>query len=448
MINRVLERDFVLENAEAVRAELARLAAEEGAPDDGRAEYARGELGKSLEGEESAGEEEPGKAWVPRDGALSLLQTVMEEQIRERHGERLVDGPADWFVATRDVAHDDLEDPDDFTKQDLGWVTNTARALATRLWRGRHPFVSAELPPEAPLAADARVILISDWATGGSAAREVADLARTELESAGDREAHVIHLGDVYYAGEEWEVQERFLDHWPVELGEEGRYRSWAVMGNHDMYAGGHGFYECMLLDPRFAGQRTEDGQGISYFALSNRHWQILGIDTAWDDHLVPHLGHHGFLKDPQDRWIADRVRAARETDQRTMLLSHHQFYTTHADRDDQGPAKRAKGNLPEKLQPAFDAGGIDAWFWGHEHRCQTFAPRPEVRYSACVGHGAMPEAVGGGEAEPGGWEFDEGGAEWRWCGLAVLDFKEEAVQVKYVFANAGEFDRDVLPVS
>jgi len=444
MINRVLERDFVLEKAAAVRAELARLAAEEGAADERRAEYAYRELEKSLESEKSVGGEEPGKAWVPRDAPLSLLQTVMEQQILERHGELLVDGPGDWLVATQDVAEDDLDEAHDFTAGDPGWVTDMARALATRLWRGRHPFVEAESPPEAPLAVNARVILLSDWATGGRAAREVADLARAEIGSAGAAEVHVIHLGDVYFAGEEREVQERFLDCWPVALGEEGRYRSWAVMGNHDMYAGGHGFYECMLMDPRFAGQRTQDGQGISYFALSNRHWQILGIDTAWDDHLVPHLGHHGFLKDPQGRWIADRVRAAREANQRTMLLSHHQFYTTHADRDDQA---RAEGNLPEKLQPAFDAGGIDAWFWGHEHRCQTFAPRTEVRYSACIGHGAMPEAVGGGTPEAGEWEFDEGGAEWRWCGLAVLDFREEAVEVKYIAQNAGHFESDFLPV-
>jgi len=446
MINRVLEREFVLKEAEKMRDELARQAAEEGAGDEGRSANARDALDRAIEAEQAAasgaGE---GEAWVPRDAALSIVQTVAEEQIRRRHPERLVDGPEDWIVATQDVRDDDVEGSNDFTTTDLEWVTETAKAFARRLWRWTDEFVETVSPPAATLGERARVVLISDWATGGEAAQAVADIARAEIESARDRDVHVVHLGDIYYTGDEAEVQNWFLEPWPVQPGEEDRYHSWALIGNHEIYSGGHGYYGTLLADPRFAGQHTKDGKPISYFSLSNRYWQILGIDTASDDDLGLFTGRAGFLRDPQDKWIAERVRSAHETGQRTMLLSHHDYLRVE---EPGGKAELAAGNLSEKLAPAFEAGGIDAWFWGHDHVCKTFAGRREVRYSACVGHGAIPKAKGEPVAEPGEWEFVEGGSQWRWCGLVVLDFAREHVDVRYVANSVGPHDDDVLPVS
>jgi hypothetical protein len=289
MINRVLEREFVLKEAEKMRDELARRAEEEGAGDEGRTEYARDALGRAVEAERATGSGAgEGEAWLPRDAALSVVQTVVEEQIRKRHPERLVDGSEDWIVATQEVSDADSEDSNDFTGTDPGWVTETAKAVIARLWQGTHKFLETETPPAAKLGDRARVILISDWATGGVAAEAVADIARAEIESADDRDVHLVHLGDIYYTGDEEEVHKRFLDPWPVKPGEEDRYRSWALIGNHEMYSGAHGYYKTLLADPRFAGQRTEEGEPISYFSLSNRHWQILGTDTASDDHRGP----------------------------------------------------------------------------------------------------------------------------------------------------------------
>lgn len=445
MINRVLEREFVLKEAEKMRDELARQSAEEGAGDEGRAANARDALDRAVEAERAAGSGAgKGEAWVPRDAALSIVQTVAEEQIRRRHPERLVDGRDDWIVATRDVREDDVEGSDDFTTTDPEWVTETAKAFVARLWRGTHEFVETESPPAATLGDRARVILIGDWATGGAAARAVARIARAEIESAGDFDVHVVHLGDIYYTGDEEEVRDRFLEPWPIERGEEDRYSSWALIGNHEMYSGGHGYYRTLLADPRFAGQRTEDGEPISYFSLSNPHWQILGIDTASDDSLGLFTGHAGFLRDPQYKWIAESVRSGSEKGQRTMLLSHHGYLTVE---EAGGKAELAKGNLSEKLAPAFEDGVIDAWFWGHDHVCKTFAERPEVRYSACVGHGAIPKAMGDQVAEPGEWEFVTGGSQWRWCGLVVLDFDHQHVDVRYVANSVGQHESEVLPV-
>ena len=47
---------------------------------------------------------------------------------------------------------------------------------------------------------------------------------------------------------------------------------------NHDMFTGGHGFFEFLDTDPRFARQG-----GASYFALENEHWLVAALDTAWE---------------------------------------------------------------------------------------------------------------------------------------------------------------------
>src|SRR5689334_9279691 len=72
---------------------------------------------------------------------------------------------------------------------------------------------------------------------------------RREIDAAGGREVHVVHLGDVYYAGTRWEARHRFLDHWPVRQDEVDQVRSWCLNGNHDMYAAGEGLSDVILAD-------------------------------------------------------------------------------------------------------------------------------------------------------------------------------------------------------
>ena len=75
------------------------------------------------------------------------------------------------------------------------------------------------------------------------------------------------HLGDVYYAGTEDEVNERFSDDWPKNVSE----HSWALNSNHEMYSGGYGYFKITL---------KKFGQPASYFCLRNSNWQIIGLDT------------------------------------------------------------------------------------------------------------------------------------------------------------------------
>ena len=224
----------------------------------------------------------------------------------------------------------------------------------------------------------------------------------------------MIHLGDTYYAGLKREYCERFLPYWPVHEGES--HMSWSLNGNHDMYAGGHAYFDYLLKDPRYAAQ-----QRSSRFSIEGKHWQLLGLDTAWCDHD---------LEGSQAEWVATKRR---QHDKRKTLLSHHQLFSTFGS---QGPDLERKlgaaGALDEPL---------DAWLWGHEHRCVAYAPDRRVRAARLVGHGGVPvyaDSDDGGDAVL--WREDDffkggllGKEKWALMGFAVLDFDGADIEATYV---------------
>jgi len=128
-----------------------------------------------------------------------------------------------------------------------------------------------------------RIALAGDWATGTDEAACVAALIDEFAPH------YSIHLGDVYYVGSRHEVEEKFLgiDNpnngydpclWPA-----GSRGSFALNGNHEMYARGYAYFDRML--PRL-GLRTDgkpQGQKASYFCLENDHWRIIALDTGYD---------------------------------------------------------------------------------------------------------------------------------------------------------------------
>jgi hypothetical protein len=445
VIDRPLNQGFLVEQLELAGAELDKRHEDEGEAEPG-VEEARKQVKEAIT--ELARRKEPmtsqdRKAFMPTNQIMSVLQTVIEEQLRDHpallKGEPGFDDPG-GPVATEVLSLKAPEEGDDFGPSSPEWPIHIAEALVERTLRGRHDFVETKSPPEGKLENKTRILLVGDWGTGGPSAKAVSMYMRKEIDSA-KVPVHVVHLGDIYYSGENWEAEERFLDHWPVRKDEAKSIGSWSVPGNHDMYSGGYGFYDVVLADERFACQRDADAQRVSYFRLHNDHWQILGLDTSWDDHLIPYGGHSGFLKDPQADWIATSVRERGK--RKTMLLSHHQLYSTHED--------KVHGNVAEKLKAAFAEGGIDAWFWGHEHRCMPFRRHEEVRYAACVGHGAMPEPAGHAKPDDGLWEYDKGhpdadGDQWRWCGFARLDLDDERIEIAYINECGEIHNRDTLP--
>ena len=60
----------------------------------------------------------------------------------------------------------------------------------------------------------------------------------------------------------------------------------------------GHGYYRTLLGDPRFARH-----EGSSFFSLANRHWRLLGLDTAYVEQSVYLPASRGLtLTDTRDR--------------------------------------------------------------------------------------------------------------------------------------------------
>ena len=314
-----------------------------------------------------------------------------------------------------------------FEKSDPRWIYS-AFAMAWRKFHGRHVFNPVPASP-LKIAGNARLIVVGDWGTGIARAQKVAKLISSWLARGRGRglEQHVVHLGDVYYSGLKIEYERRFLPYWPVARSDAGSIGSWSLCGNHDMYSGGEGYYDSLLEDPRFARQEHS-----SFFSLETPHWDILGLDTAWDDHG---------LREPQPEWVQSKLD---ESDRKLMLLSHHPLFSAY---EAVGPL------LLTALERPLASGRVKTWFWGHEHRCMLFKPHQGVPYARCVGHGGVPVYMSQGPGDPcpepglyGYREYIESDRErWALFGFAVLDFKGPTIGVRYVDEFGREFMTDQI---
>jgi hypothetical protein len=461
VIANILNRDFVLHQLEAVRVQLdgmvrPSVAVEEEAgldPEDVedtlRAVNATQAKESSALGQpalEGAGDEDllDAQAFISRDPIVSLLQTIIAERIEARHGDLIQEQAPGYEPGTRltdtPIADKSLsqrgpeEAGDPFTKQDPGWIREIAKALVERWRKGKHPF-NRQPAPELEIADDSRVVLFSDWGTGLPRAEAVSQEIRRRIEEVTDRKSadppkvHVIHLGDVYYSGDKSEYEQHVLGPglWPVDPDEAGDVTSWSLNGNHDMYSGGWGYFDTLLADGRFKRQRAPDGSTTSFFSLVTPHWRIIGLDTAWEDHLTKDF-RAGYLQDPQAELVE---KATTDQTRKVMLLSHHQLFTV---RDHVGPS------LERKLEGALTSGRIASWFWGHEHRCMAFEPHMGVGAGRCIGHGGVPVLVPPEDdpcPPPCRYEYrgflDEGGKHWARFGFAVLDFNGPEINVTYI---------------
>jgi hypothetical protein len=247
-----------------------------------------------------------------------------------------------------------------------------------------------------------------------------------------------VHLGDVYYSGVEDEIRRRVLADgmWPVTL-EQARAGagSWALNGNHDMYGGGWGFFETLLGDPRFAGQRSPDGRPTSFFRIRTPSWDLVGLDTSWDPDVLC-KGLTGALTDPQGAIVTGW---AAESERKLMLFSHHQFVTSY-DPGDIGTV------IPSKLDSLVAGKRISAWLWGHEHRCMRFeSDEIGIPFMSCIGHGGIPipaSPAGAKIPAPGTWQipmpgqddgvFENDGRSWNKFGFAIVDFAGPEATIRY----------------
>lgn len=312
-----------------------------------------------------------------------------------------------------------------------------AQLLAS--FEGPHRFSTS--PPDARLGDNAKVFVVGDWGTGLRQARNVAARIAEQLQLVPeDLDCHVIHLGDTYYSCLEDEVRRRFLDLWPVSPS--SPVRSWSLAGNHDMYSGGHAYFDVLLTDTRFAAQNR-----CSYFSLSNANWQILGLDSSYKN------PDEADLQDPQSEWLEERVK--KPSPIRTILLTHHQPFSAYEEVDTPlaGTVAQALGDYK-----------VEAWLWGHEHCCAQYKPdvisdvrsgyKQNARYTAVVGHGGVPDLVSDERAAANQnaieWAFRDyyqvGVDKWSLGGFAVLTFVGPELQIQY-YDEYGKERRDGDPL-
>lgn len=318
-----------------------------------------------------------------------------------------------------------------FSESDPRWVGSLV-AEGLRYFRGKHAFGVA--PADLPIADKARLLIVGDWGSGVPRAQTVARQMRRVIEQGKEAglEQHVVHLGDVYYSGWDWEYKKRFLPYWPVYPEEADRITSWSLNGNHDMYSGGFGYFDTLLRDTRF--QCHND---TSYFRLANDHWQFLGLDTAYEENSLGLPGDGPTA--PQRDWLLGHLGAS--SPRKTMLLSHHQLISAYE--------KSALAVGPD-LRARLDAGAVRAWLWGHEHRCVLYGAQAGVAFPRCIGHGGVPVYMvhpdTGRYDAPVSYEYRHyipggfGGAEhWAIFGFAVLDLDGPRMQVRYIYEDGFE---------
>ncbi|MGJ4971944.1 metallophosphoesterase family protein [Bradyrhizobium sp. HKCCYLRH1073] len=374
-------------------------------------------------------------AWLPCDPHLSIIQSSLEQVYREAGAVEKAErqglaGSADpitdetlkedWIPSMQRPLFRQAEEWDV-----LGWALSFAVARGLAALSRRPDFPSPSAP--ATLGKKARLILVGDWASGVPRAAKVAEQMKKHFlaPEAADRDRHVIHLGDVYYAGREFEFEGRMADQWPVGYEHAAAVSSWSLPGNHDMFAGGQPYYDFLKRDTRFARQNA-----CSHFALENEDWLVLGLDSAFT--LEGLKGDVGALAAPQAQWVATRIENA--PNKKIILLSHHQPFSGW-----ENPSPKmiaALTPLLERTRP------VEAWFWGHEHRCAVYEPAHNIKYPALIGHGGVP--VYSSHTAPRDYllryhdtrSFRYMGESFSYMGFAVLDLDGEFGKVRYIDEN------------
>ena len=289
-----------------------------------------------------------------------------------------------------------------FSPQNLRpWVRSYLKYAFAR----RYPFPSYtgsantgvyRLAP-APGAAAVKIAIAGDWATGTQESQKIMGLM---ADTASDL---TIHLGDVYYVGDAPEIAENCFgtptNDFAGVTWKHGTRGSFALNGNHEMYANGKPYFTTFLSS--LGMPAGPPGQLASFFCLETDAWRIIALDTGYNSvgipilsmilgiKSIPAVGGDCHLEESLLAWLRDTVKPKTKP-KATALLAHHQYYTAFADHAYTKPAKQ----LVE-----FFGGQEVVWIWGHEHRLgiyDKFSTAGGITaYGRCLGHGGMPVDMG-----------------------------------------------------
>lgn len=324
--------------------------------------------------------------YAPRDRTIALLQAAMDEYINQQTGAGAEAAEAKGIKAgtgakqkklsktaaknifykkaskQKGVAEAKFFIGEQFDNLDTGWAEWAIEKLKTA-FKGKHPFIRHKALTDFRYGMNNKltVALLADWGGGNDHAQAVANEVRKRSPDI------VIHLGDVYYAGTEAEVRDRFLKFWPGSL---ERGRSFALNSNHEMYSGGYPYFDITL---------KEFKQDASYFCLENDNWRLIALDTGYVEHD---------LTQDQIEWLGALLNDG--SNKTNILISHHQLYSAY----ETSPMETAgEQRLYGWLKGFLQAGLIPHWFWGHEHVCVIYQKFQGVK-GRCIGHGCFPYNV------------------------------------------------------
>jgi 3',5'-cyclic AMP phosphodiesterase CpdA len=281
----------------------------------------------------------------------------------------------------------------------------------------------------------AQIAILGDWGTGTGDAE---DVLRVALE---DNPDMIIHVGDIYYSGTPDECADNFLEVIRNRVG----YKKpvYTLAGNHDYCAAGLGYFwllDTLMPPPNPARQQA------SFFCLRNKHWQLLAMDTGYND-AVPGIGfHHATsLRSDEIKWHLDKLN--NNAGRSTVLFSHHQLFSPFEEIGQVTGSDSVNDQLAKTFSSFF--GEIRAWFWGHEH---DFVDGQSgylgLPVGFCVGHGAIPVAMAGhkrlsnsqgrykGLANPQG-KLGNNGSDFN-HGFSILKVDLKMAEVFHFEVNAG----------
>jgi hypothetical protein len=310
---------------------------------------------------------------------------------------------------------------------------------------------------------EVRVSIAGDWGTGTDEAAEVASRMMEFIPH------YTIHLGDVYYVGAKSEVEENCLGAnppnnaftpctWPA-----GSVGSFALTGNHEMYALGNAYFDLFLptLGMRPSVGQKPSGQKASFFCLENEFWRIIGLDTGYNSLGVPVLEYlfspSCSLRNEELEWLKDQVKIQGDPKERgIVLLTHHQYCSAF---DSEYP------KTAQQLSKLINRPVL--WLWGHEHRMAIYGkfskPGSLEAYGRCIGHGGMPIAINPVVVRPDRPVLFTDNRRYAspeeivvgYNGFANLTFKENALSIDYrdlkgsvVFSEAWQVDNGQLKTS
>ncbi len=242
-----------------------------------------------------------------------------------------------------------------------------------------------------------RISMAGDWGTG-------TDEAATVAKRLEDCNADLtVHLGDVYYIGDKASIGENCLDipnpannylpvKWPI-----GTMGSFALLGNHEMYATGQPYVDEFLPVLGMKASGKVQGQGTSYFCLENQNWRIIAIDTGYHSrglpgtdvlakkvHFLSFLAPSCKIPDDELTWLDQVLKLKNDQEHALILLSHHQYYTSSPEPDYTKAAEQLDAFIQRPV----------LWFWGHEHSMAGYelsGPKRLQAHGRCIGHGGMP---------------------------------------------------------